>query len=101
CHEFGSSFTKDSGGRNPVPSGPTKLNANTLNPLTLPSVPSNRKLTMLVPAVIVPAGRFSVILSVGRPPPIPPYTPAFPSSVAVLSLIGIQALLFTLTLACA
>ena len=58
-----------------------------------------RKLMVFVPAWMVLAGRFMVIFKVLNPPPIPPYAVAFPNSVTVLSLMGIQLELFTCTLA--
>jgi hypothetical protein len=58
-----------------------------------------RKLMVFDPAWMLPAGRLMVIFKVLNPPPIPPYPLAFPNTVTVLSLMGIQAELFTCTLA--
>ena len=54
---------------------------------------------VFVPVWMVPAGRFMVIFKVLNPPPMPPYAAAFPNSVTVLLLMGIQPELFTCTLA--
>jgi hypothetical protein len=59
----------------------------------------NRKLIVFVPDLTEPAGRFMVIVKVLNPPPMPPYALAFPKSVTVLLLMGIQEEVFTCTLA--
>ena len=54
---------------------------------------------VFAPDLTVPAVRFIVIVKVLNPPPMPPYAFAFPKSVTVLLLMGVQAELFTCTLA--
>src|SRR5580698_6373978 len=100
CQVSGLSATNVEAGMSAVPAAVRTLKASTRKPLTLPSVWLKRKLTVFAPARMVPAGRFMVILNVLNPPPMPPYALAFPSSLTLLLLMGIQAEPFTLTLAC-
>src|ERR1700722_10433098 len=72
CQVFGSSQTNVEAGINPAPPTDCTLRAKTRYPLTLPSVPLNRKVTVFVPAMMVPAGKFMVIWIVWNPPPMPP-----------------------------
>src|SRR5579872_1283865 len=91
CHVVGSSCTNEEAGTNAFPLGSRKLNDSTRKPLVLPSVRLNRKLTVLLPATIAPAGIGTVMSKVLKPPPIPPYAAAFPSSVTVAVFKGTHA----------
>src|ERR1700733_3943997 len=99
CHVLGSSSTNAEAAMSGAFSAFRTSNASTRNPLTLPSVWLKRNLIVFAPDLIVPLGRFMIIVKVLNPPPMPPYALAFPKSVTVLLLMGIQEELFTCTLA--
>src|SRR5262249_29948383 len=69
CQLLGSSSTKKLDGIKVLPFESWILNASTRNPLTLPSVPLKRNVSVLVPVVREVTG--IVIVRVWNPPPIP------------------------------
>src|SRR5579864_985024 len=95
----GASSTKSTAGRIFRPESVRKFKASTRYPLATPSVLLNRNRTVFVPLTTVLLGNASVIVSVAKPPPIPPKLLPGPAMFTVLLLRDIQGLEFTWTLA--